>query len=87
MNNSTQILLMCVIVVVAFLIVSAIVMALYNHTVPKLVMSVNNTYKSSDFTPIDFGTACTLVLLCGLLFGSSTVCTKSYSSKSYSSKF
>lgn len=84
MEKITSMLLLLIILVVGFLIISAIVMSLYNYTMPKLIMSVNNNYKSSDFTPIDYGTSCTLVLLCGFLFGSSTVCSQStVSSKSY----
>jgi L-asparagine transporter-like permease len=70
------------ILIVVFLIIATLVMALYNYTVPKLIMSVNNKYKSSDFTPISFGSACTLTILCGLLFGSSTVCLQSSNLKS-----
>jgi len=72
MNNSTRVLLMVVIAAIGFLIVSAIFMAVYNYTIPKLVMSINNKYKSSDFTPIDFESACLLVILYIVLFGFSS---------------
>jgi hypothetical protein len=81
MDNSTRILLMLLIVGVAFLIVSAIFMAVYNYTIPKLVMSINNNYKSTDFSPIDFETACMLVILYILLFGFSSVLCKNCMSK------
>ena len=84
MNNITSILLLLIILAVGFLIISAIVMSLYNYIMPKLIMSINIKYKSSDFTPIDYGTSCALVLLCSFLFGSSTVCSHStINSKSY----
>lgn len=74
MDKISSTLLLLVILAIIFLIMSAIVMGLYNYTIPRLVMSINNKYNLSDFSPIEFGTACTLVLLCGILFGSSTVC-------------
>ena len=82
MENTSSIFVILIVLIIVFLIVAALVMALYNHTVPKLIMSVNNKYKSKDFTPISFGSACTLTILCGLLFGSSTVCLQSSNLKS-----
>jgi hypothetical protein len=68
---SIRVLFMIVIIIFQFLVVSVIVMEIYNYTMPKLLMSINNNYKSSDFTRISFKTGCILVLVYNLLFGSS----------------
>jgi hypothetical protein len=57
-----------------FFCVSAIVMALYNYTIPRLLESTNKNYNTkTDFRKIDFWTGCSLVLLCSALFGGSNI--------------
>ena len=63
-----------VVVIGVFFCISAIVMALYNYTIPRIVFSVNKNYNiNTDFKKINFWTACALVLLCSALFGSSNI--------------
>jgi succinate dehydrogenase hydrophobic anchor subunit len=63
-----------VVMIGIFFCISAIVMALYNYTVPRMIVSANSGYNiDRDFKKIHFWTACTLVLLCSALFGSSNI--------------
>jgi succinate dehydrogenase hydrophobic anchor subunit len=73
-NNIFAFLGALVIMAGIFFCVSAIVMALYNYTVPRLISSANKEYSMDrDFKKINFWTACTLVLLSSALFGGSNI--------------
>lgn len=72
--NTSGLLILIIAVILAFFIAGAIMMVLYNYTVPRLAESVNKNYnRKTDFKPISYWTACTLALLCSLAFGSVTV--------------
>jgi uncharacterized membrane protein SpoIIM required for sporulation len=53
---------------VMFFVMSAVVMQLYNYTVPKLLQSVDQNYPTNRFKGIDYSTAMCLVLLVSALW-------------------
>lgn len=71
MDDATRGLILILAVAAAFFIISAILMALWNATVPKLAESVDPTYKTADFRNISYPTAMLLALLTGIVFGGS----------------
>ena len=58
-----------------YFIGSAILMATWNYTIPKIAKSCDNTYNpDTKFSPIDYPTALVFMILLNVIFGSINCC-------------
>ena len=70
MNKVAAVFVVLAVIAACFFIISAIIMATWNYSIPRLITSINGTNTYSD---LSYTTAMVFTILVGILFGGGVV--------------